>query len=520
MSNNPALKKNNGFRIRFGRSCVVMWALLWMCVSVLQVCVASHSHFTCEPVHVQWCDQLHYNQTFFPNLMEHRDQETAAQNMQEFMPLVRVRCSPDVLLFLCQSFIPECQKHTLVLQPCREQCERVQKDCSREIYTFGLSWPPELQCEKLELCQFSPEISTEELNKPITSPSISSERDWGFWCPAALRTGPGLGSRFLGAEDCAPPCRNMYLDVDEEHFIKLLIGTSSVLSSIITLFTFLTFLVQRQRFLYPERPILFLSACQSGVALLYLLGFLLGPVIACSAPQGLGGAYTALLGSQGRGCSLVATLLYFCFCSGFTWWLVLMVTWFLAAVPKWSNEAIAASAPALHGFGWGVPAVLTLVMLVFGKVEGDGLSGVCFTGLYDLLALRWFLLTPLVLTVLGGLGLLLAGVISLNGVRREIQHDLRNQRKLQRFMIRIGIFSGLYLLPLLTLLGCLLTEHSMREDWEKRWIYTHCREMGIPCPREVSHTNTQKHICCENGFPFPEVSCIFTFGRMSVLNCG
>ncbi|XP_016330621.1 frizzled-6-like isoform X2 [Sinocyclocheilus anshuiensis] len=88
----------------------------------------SHTSFTCEPVHVQWCHSMPYNSTFFPNMLEHYDQDIAAVKMK--------------------AFVPECTDHTRVLRPCRELCERVLSDCSRDMLTFGISWPSELQCDR------------------------------------------------------------------------------------------------------------------------------------------------------------------------------------------------------------------------------------------------------------------------------------------------------------------------------------------------------------------------------------
>lgn len=126
------------------------------------------------------------------------------------------------------------------------------------------------------------------------------------------------------------------------------------------------------------------------------------------------------------------------------------------------------------------------MLLALNKVEGDNISGVCFVGLYDLDALRYFVLAPLCVGVIVGLFLILAGIVSLNNVRQVIQHDERNQEKLKKFMIRIGIFSCLYLVPLVTLLACYTYEQSYRSTWEKTWIYDHCLEYSIPCPYEVA----------------------------------
>ncbi|KAK9403107.1 frizzled-6 [Crotalus adamanteus] len=77
------------------------------------------------------------------------------------------------------------------------------------------------------------------------------------------------------------------------------------------------------------------------------------------------------------------------------------------------------------------------------------------------------------------------GIISLNHVRQVIQNDGRNQEKLKKFMIRIGVFSGLYLVPLAILLGCYIYEQMYRKIWETTWVYDHCDQFHIPCPYQA-----------------------------------
>lgn len=459
-----------------------MRILLWLVALLALDSCTSHTLFTCEPVHVQWCHGMPYNTTFFPNMLEHYDQDIAAEKMKLFMPLANLRCSPDVHLFLCQAFVPECRDHTRVLRPCRERCERVRSDCSRDMLTFGISWPSELQCDRLESCRFSPDGSAVSAVEEVTTSrsALSSGRDLGFWCPLQLKTRPGQGS-FLGARDCAPPCDNMYLKPHEVRLAKTFIGVCSAVCLCATLFTSLTFLIDVKRFRYPERPIIFYSVCYSFVSLVYFVGFLLDNEAACTKPSVPGRVSTAVLGAQSRGCSLLFMLLYFSSTAGMVWWVILTITWFLAAGPKWSCEAIEKKAVWFHAVAWGLPGALTVTLLALDKVEGDGISGVCFVGLYDLAALRWFVVAPLAIGVLVGLSLLLAGIVSLNHVRQVIQHDERNQEKLKKFMIRIGVFSGLYLLPLLALLGCYLYEQAQRHAWENSWINRHCQEYSIPC---------------------------------------
>ena len=56
---------------------------LWVCLALIWVrTCAAHSLFTCEPIRVHRCLGVPYNMTFFPNMMEHYDQDIAASNME------------------------------------------------------------------------------------------------------------------------------------------------------------------------------------------------------------------------------------------------------------------------------------------------------------------------------------------------------------------------------------------------------------------------------------------------------
>lgn len=84
-----------------------------------------------------------------------------------------------------------------------------------------------------------------------------------------------------------------------------------------------------------------------------------------------------------------------------------------------------------------------------------------------------------------GVSLLLVGIVALNRVRMEIPLEKENQTKLVKFMIRMGVFSVLYLVPLLTVIGCYLYEHTYRSVWETTWMNENCRRYHIPCPYKV-----------------------------------
>uniref|UniRef100_A0A674I7B1 Frizzled-6 n=1 Tax=Terrapene triunguis TaxID=2587831 RepID=A0A674I7B1_9SAUR len=436
--------------------------------------IQGHSLFTCEPITVSRCTGMTYNMSFFPNMMGHYDQNTAAGQM-------KVSC-PSLFCNIYCIRPPGCSDRVYdscrlsYADPCKPLCRR----CARRVPEEGMGI--------LEDCDETAPVTaavTTKVHGTQKTPG-QARRDYGFWCPRHLQTSNGQGYKFLGIDQCAPPCPNMYFKNYELDVAKSFIGIVSIFCLCATLFTFLTFLIDVKRFRYPERPIIYYSVCYSIVSLMYFIGFLLGNRTACNkADEKLEIGETVVLGSQNKACTVLFMVLYFFTMAGTIWWVILTITWFLAAGRKWSCEAIEQKAMWFHAVAWGIPGFLTIMLLAMNKVEGDNISGVCFVGLYDLDASRYFVLLPLCFCVFVGLSLLLAGIISLNHVRQVIQHDGRNQEKLKKFMIRIGVFSGLYLVPLVALLGCYVYEQMYRRIWETTWVFDHCDQYHIPCPYQA-----------------------------------
>jgi len=58
-----------------------MFCYLWL-LDVLVGHARGHSLFSCEPIILRMCQDLPYNTTFMPNLLNHYDQQTAALAME------------------------------------------------------------------------------------------------------------------------------------------------------------------------------------------------------------------------------------------------------------------------------------------------------------------------------------------------------------------------------------------------------------------------------------------------------
>lgn len=119
--------------------------------------------------------------------------------------------------------------------------------------------------------------------------------------------------------------------------------------------------------------------------------------------------------------------------------------------------------------------------------SGDVLSGVCFVGQLDSYSLGVFLLLPLGIYLLLGAIFLISGFTSLFHIRTVMKGDGKRTDKLERLMIRIGFFSGLFILPAIGYLGCLIYEYYNFEDWMLQWNQDMCIIFSIPCPFNSRH---------------------------------
>ncbi|CAI9605387.1 unnamed protein product, partial [Staurois parvus] len=248
---------------------------------------------------------------------------------------------------------------------------------------------------------------------------------------------------------------------EEVRFARLWVGIWAILCAISTLFTVLTYLVDMRRFSYPERPIIFLSGCYFMVAVAYAAGFLLEERAVCLERFSDDTYRTVAQGTKKEGCTILFMILYFFGMASSIWWVILSLTWFLAAGMKWGHEAIEANSQYFHLAAWAVPAVKTITILAMGRVDGDILSGVCYVGINSVDSLRGFVLAPLFVYLFIGTSFLLAGFVSLLfRIRTIMKHDGTKTEKLEKLMVRIGVFSVLYTVPATIVLACYFYEQA------------------------------------------------------------
>ncbi|XP_061547918.1 frizzled-5 [Phycodurus eques] len=450
---------------------------------------AASKAISCEPIAVPMCRGIGYNLTHMPNQFNHDTQEEVGLEVHQFWPLVRIRCSPDLLFFLCSMYTPIClPDYRKPLPPCRSVCERAQRGCSPLMSQYGFEWPERMSCERLPrlggdtLCM--DQNGSEEATSPPPHPAKATPRNRpraGAPAPA-----PAQGERECRCRDplvpikresrlrtgallnCAQPCHHAYFSEDERTFSALWVALWALLCLMSTLATVATFLLDVQRFQYPERPIIFLAACYLFVSSGYIIRLVAGHErVACTPPGGADPSHILYDTGGPALCTAVFLLVYFFGMASSIWWVVLSFTWFLAAGMKWGSEAIAGYCHYFHLAAWLLPSVKTVLVLALGAVDGDPVAGICYVGNQSLENLRGFVLAPLAVYLFAGSFFLLAGFVSLFRIRSIIKQGGTETDKLERLMIRIGLFGVLYTVPATVVLACLVYEQHRRPDWDR-----------------------------------------------------
>ena len=235
---------------------------------------------------------------------------------------------------------------------------------------------------------------------------------------------------------------------------------------------------------------MFLSLCYLLLSLGYLLRVGVGHQEVSCQRQRLGSTLSQenrLIGRQkephwGDGgsdpllCATVFGLTYFFYTAASVWWVVLTATWFLSAGLKWAQESISRYSLWYHCLAWTLPMIQTVGVLMLRGVDGDPVSGLCQVSHRDPALLGGLHLLPLLLYLILGVSFLSAGFISLFRIRSVIKEQDGSAKidKLEKLMVKIGIFSVLYIIPAGTVIACSFYEAASLPRWEKDLLCPDC----------------------------------------------
>uniref|UniRef100_A0A3B1J510 Frizzled class receptor 8a n=1 Tax=Astyanax mexicanus TaxID=7994 RepID=A0A3B1J510_ASTMX len=426
---------------------------------------------TCQEIAVPLCKGVGYNHTYMPNQFNHDTQDEAGLEVHQFWPLVEIQCSPDLRFFLCSMYTPICLEDYKKPLPVQGDPDTLCMDYNRTDSTTAspVLSKPTGRPGKPHVPPHRTKHGRPGVQPPKRKPG--SPCDPGCQCRAPMvrvnSERHPLYNRVKTGQmpNCAMPCHNPYFTQDERTFTAFWIGLWSVLCFVSTFATVATFLIDMERFKYPERPIIFLSACYMFVSIGYIVRLIAGhEKVACSREYDVEHVHYETTGPAL--CTVVFLLIYFFGMASSIWWVILSLTWFLAAGMKWGNEAIASYSQYFHLAAWLIPSMKSIAVLALSSVDGDPVAGICYVGNQNLDNLRGFVLAPLVIYLFIGTMFLLAGFVSLFRIRSVIKQGGTKTDKLEKLMIRIGIFTVLYTVPATIIVACYFYEQHNRQSWE------------------------------------------------------
>jgi len=440
---------------------------------------------SCSPIETDMCQGLGYNVTGMPNVVRHTSLQDAVLALRTFKPLIQYGCSSNIRFFLCSAYLPMCTEKVMQpIGPCRPLCEKVKAKCKPVLEDFGFPWPEALNCSQFppannqeHMCMPGPDVEENDNTQPGKDDYPRKPGKWDRNPGKTTKAPKILCGEYKNpakyvfinrTERCALKCgTNDAFSGEDKYFADIWISIWACLCFVSTLFTVLTFLIDSQRFKYPERPIIFLSMCYNFYSIAYIVRLIAGrDSIACDSPDSHSRVKILIQeGLENTDCAIVFLLLYFFGTASALWWVVLTLTWFLSAGLKWGHEAIQLHSTFFHLAAWAVPAIKTIIILVMRDVDADELTGICFVGNQNNKTLIGFAIAPLLVYLILGTSFIVAGFVAMFKIRRQVRDDGARTDKLEVLMIRLGIFSVLYTVPAMCVIGCLFYEYVNRDSW-------------------------------------------------------
>ncbi|XP_026756289.1 frizzled-10 [Galleria mellonella] len=408
--------------------------LLLLCSWLVAAAQEESEGGKCERIQLPLCQDLRYNWTVMPNLMGHKDQKEAAEAMVAFAGILASGCSVHARFLLCSAFTPLCTEQVSgSVSACRALCDTVVDDCKEQLkllnpgITLDCSVFPNRADRKL--CMRPPNASELEPEPPPPPRWFFQEhelREHG--CPPAYTRAP--------TGECWPACGQhaRYTQADKRS-AEIWMTTLAWFSLLSTSFALLTFCAEPSRYRYPERPVVWMAACHTIVALSYVARSWLGAkVVSCA------GDTLAVDGLAAPTCVAFFALTYYFTLAADAWFANACVAWYLTAASEWSGEALERAAAYLHAVAWGWAGAWTAAALALRRVAADELTGTC--GVADAAAAALIgvprgalLVTALALAAGAGPGIM--------RVRRAL--DSRGAKRVGRLAARAAAAGALYL---------------------------------------------------------------------------
>ena len=401
-----------------------------------------------------------YQSASFPNNVT--QDISSAFNSYSFYRVLN--CSTLASLYICLALFPRCgaQYESPPLgtgPPCRSLCQEAVKECKGKL--------PDDLTQLDSKCLFSncgqfPDTNCISLNSLLLM---------NYSLSTSTPTTTSVTDMYAAVNGSCPRSDRSYFTPQEKTFALGWVAFFSSVCFVSTLVTLLTFLLNTSRFEYPWRPVVYLALCFMVHALGYFLAMLVGRSrLTCPGNTFVQASITWTW--EFTPCLVVFILLYYTMMASFLWWLTLTFCWFLTAVYTWSKEAVARIAPLFHITAWVLPLIMTVVLLGNKVIGADELTAICFVVMEKdnsstFYGLMLGVIVPLLLFLMAGIFFVLAGFVSVCRIRDLMHLGGRKMEKnrLEKLMIRIGVFVTIYIGPAAVMIGCYIYELTTQPSW-------------------------------------------------------
>ncbi|XP_052894068.1 frizzled-4 [Anopheles moucheti] len=424
------------------------------------------SQRTCEPIRIELCRGIGYNETSLPNIVGHELQSDANFTLQTFFPLIQFGCSKQLKFFLCATYVPMCTpKVSMPIGPCRSLCNTVKSRCHPILQGFGFPWPSALDCNRFPEENNHEHMCMQGPGEPAEGDVLVSDRPS---CQGLQRS--NLYIQLNRSGRCAPLCdADIMFEQNEKHFAEVWLTSWSVAALGTAIVATLCLILSTKRWDKSLMPLV-ISHClvTVGWAVRWLAG---RNATACGYDPQLPG--TALLLTDGLStapCAATFLLRYYFGLSAAVWWAILCLRWSksvrrLLGTDLGSPSDIHAEKPnSSHDTlfqlaAWGIPAILTVIVLVARLVDADELFGSCFIGNQSDKALLTFVIVPLLSSWVIGSGYLFTAYLRKRSAAPPLVHNLPVH------IHGMGKFLFIYTVPSAALLMLMFYEYACRENW-------------------------------------------------------
>ena len=155
-------------------------------------------------------------------------------------------------------------------------------------------------------------------------------------------------------------------------------------------------------------------------------------------------------GHRSTPCIIVFLFVYFFGLATTTWWFVVATVWTLAQSTPINKSSLANVAKISHIFGWGIPALMTLIAILLQKVQADELTSICLPGgLQDDTSLLVFMVIPEGILISIGFIMYIIGLFYAfccgNATTDEKLRGKGDAKTLQSLRWKVAFYGGIFL---------------------------------------------------------------------------